>query len=58
MRRRTKTIVHAFKERAVLKLMYSALIRATEGWRGHLIFESIPNDPTEYAIITTAIISS
>jgi putative transposase len=31
-RRRTKTIPHAFGERAVLKLMYAALIRAAQGW--------------------------
>jgi transposase-like protein len=33
-RRRTKVIPHAFGERAVLKLVYAALIRATERWRG------------------------
>ena len=33
-RRRTKVIPHAFRERAVLKLMYAALIRAAERWRG------------------------
>jgi putative transposase len=33
-RRRTKVIPHAFGERAVLKLMYTALIRAAERWRG------------------------
>ena len=27
-------ILHAFGERAVLKLMYAALIRAAERWRG------------------------
>jgi putative transposase len=32
--RRTKVIPHAFGERAVLKLMYPALIRAAERWRG------------------------
>ena len=32
-RRRTKVIPHAFGERAVLKLMYAALIRAAERWR-------------------------
>ena len=32
-RRRTKVIPHAFGERAVLKLMYAALIRAAEHWR-------------------------
>jgi transposase-like protein len=32
-RRRTKVIPHAFGERAVLKLMYAALIRASETWR-------------------------
>jgi hypothetical protein len=37
-RRRTKVIPHAFGERAVLKLMYAALIRAAERWRGlHMI---------------------
>jgi transposase-like protein len=33
-RRRTKVIPHAFGERAVLKLMYAALIRAAERRRG------------------------
>jgi putative transposase len=33
-RRRTKVIPHAFGERPVLKLMYAALIRAAERWRG------------------------
>jgi transposase-like protein len=33
-RRRTKVIPHAFGERAVLKLMYAALIRAAVRWRG------------------------
>jgi transposase-like protein len=32
--RRTKVIPHAFGERAVLKLMFAALIRAAERWRG------------------------
>ncbi|MEW6125402.1 MAG: IS256 family transposase [Pseudomonadota bacterium] len=31
-RRRTKTIPHAFGERAVLKLMYAAIIRAARHW--------------------------
>jgi putative transposase len=38
-RRRTKVIPHAFGERAVLKLMYAALIRAAERWRGIRITE-------------------
>ena len=38
-RRRTKIIPHAFGERAVLKLMYAALIRAAERWRGIRISE-------------------
>jgi putative transposase len=38
-RRRTKIIPHAFGERAVLKLMYAALIRAAEHWRGLRISE-------------------
>jgi hypothetical protein len=33
-RRRTKVIPHAFGERAVLKLVYAALIRAADRWRG------------------------
>lgn len=33
-RRRTKIIPNAFGERAVMKLMYAALIRASEKWRG------------------------
>ncbi|MFN3564505.1 MAG: transposase [Burkholderiaceae bacterium] len=32
-RRRTKVIAHAFGERAVLKLMYAALIRASQTWK-------------------------
>jgi len=38
-RRRTKVIPHAFGERAVLKLMYAALIRGAERWRGLKITE-------------------
>jgi putative transposase len=38
-RRRTKVIPHAFGERAVLKLVYAALIRAAESWRGIRIGE-------------------
>ena len=38
-RRRTKVIPHAFGERAVLKLMYAALIRTAERWRGIRITE-------------------
>jgi putative transposase len=38
-RRRTKSIPHAFGERAVLKLMYAALIRASETWRRVVISE-------------------
>ncbi len=33
-RRRTKVIPHAFGERPVLKLMYAAVIRAADRWRG------------------------
>jgi putative transposase len=33
-RRRTKVIPHAFGERAVMKLMFAALLRASETWRG------------------------
>jgi putative transposase len=36
-RRRTKVIPHAFGERAVLKLMYAALIRASETWKNIVI---------------------
>jgi transposase-like protein len=32
-RRRTKVIPHAFGERAVLKLMYASLIRASPTWQ-------------------------
>ena len=32
-RRRTKVIPHAFGERAVLKLMYAALMRAGQTWQ-------------------------
>jgi transposase-like protein len=38
-RRRTKVIPHAFGERAVLKLMYAALIRAAETWKRIAISE-------------------
>jgi transposase-like protein len=38
-RRRTKIIPHAFGERAVLKLMYAALIRGAERWRGLKVTE-------------------
>src|SRR6266513_274309 len=38
-RRRTKVIPHAFGERAVLKLMYAALIRAAQTWRRVVISE-------------------
>jgi putative transposase len=38
-RRRTKVIPHAFGERAVLKLMYAALIRASETWKNVVISE-------------------
>ena len=33
-RRRTKVLPHAFGERALLKLMYAATLRASEKWRG------------------------
>jgi putative transposase len=33
-RRRTKVIPHAFGERPVLKLLYAAVIRAADRWRG------------------------
>jgi len=38
-RRRSKVIPHAFGERAVLKLMYAALIRASQKWRCVVISE-------------------
>ncbi len=38
-RRRTKTIPHDFGERAVMKLMFAALIRASQTWRGVPITE-------------------
>ena len=38
-RRRTKVIPHAFGERAVMKLMYASLIRASQSWRGVTITE-------------------
>jgi transposase-like protein len=38
-RRRTKVIPHAFGERAVLKLMYASLIRASQTWRKVVISE-------------------
>lgn len=38
-RRRTKVIPHAFGERPVLKLMYAALIRASDTWKNVVITE-------------------
>jgi putative transposase len=38
-RRRSKVIPHAFGERAVMKLMFAALLRASETWRGIRITE-------------------
>jgi transposase-like protein len=38
-RRRSKVIPHAFGERAVMKLMYAALLRASQSWRGIKITE-------------------
>jgi putative transposase len=38
-RRRTKIIPHAFGERAVLKLMYAALIRGSQTWQRVVISE-------------------
>lgn len=38
-RRRMKVIPRAFGERAVLKLMYAALIRASQSWRRVVISE-------------------
>ena len=38
-RRRTKIIPHAFGERAVLKLLFAALVRASQSWRRLVISE-------------------
>lgn len=38
-RRRTKVIPHAFGERAVLKLMYASLIRASQRWKSIKVTE-------------------
>jgi putative transposase len=38
-RRRTKVVPHAFGERPVLKLLYAAVIRAADRWRGLTIGE-------------------
>jgi len=38
-RRRTKVLPHAFGEKAVLKLMYAALIRASEKWKSIRVTE-------------------
>jgi transposase-like protein len=38
-RRRTKVVPHAFGERPVLKLLYAAVIRAAERWRGLAVGE-------------------
>lgn len=36
-RRRTKVIPHAFGEKAVMKLMFAALMRARQGWRNVIV---------------------
>ncbi len=36
-RRRTKVIPYAFGEKAVMKLMYAALMRARQGWRNVIV---------------------
>lgn len=38
-RRRVRAVVHVFGERPVLKLMYAALVRGSERWRGLTITE-------------------
>jgi hypothetical protein len=38
-RRRTKVIPHAFGEKPVLKLMFAALMRASQSWRRLVIGE-------------------
>jgi transposase-like protein len=38
-RRRTKVIPHAFGERAVMKLMFASLMRASQTWRGVIVTE-------------------
>jgi transposase-like protein len=38
-RRRTKVIPHAFGERAVKKLMFAAIMRASQTWRGVAVSE-------------------
>jgi hypothetical protein len=38
-RRRTKIVPHTFGERPVLKLMYAAVIRAADRWRGLTVGE-------------------
>jgi putative transposase len=38
-RRRTKIIPHAFGERPVLKLLYAAVIRSADRWRGLVVGE-------------------
>ena len=38
-RRRTKLIPHAFGEKPVLKLMFAAMIRASQSWRRVIISE-------------------
>jgi hypothetical protein len=39
-RRRTKIIPNALGERAVLKLLYAAVIRAADRWRGITVASS------------------
>ena len=46
-RRRTQVIPHAFGERAVLKLMYASLIRASQTWRKVVINEFEPKQIDE-----------
>ncbi len=46
-RRRLRAVVHVFGERPVLKLMYRALVRRAERWRGVTIteFERLREEP-------------
>jgi hypothetical protein len=47
-RRRTRIIPHAFGERAVLTLMYAAMIRAADRWRGITVGEFSSDSPARF----------
>ncbi len=52
-RRRTKVIPHAFSERELLKLMFAALIRASETWKNVVITRPSRRSPASRSRISS-----